>query len=134
MASMACDSEVRVDVKVSYAGLMSVDVNLNAAFDYNAVGTYVHEEGLDKIVLMNVDGISVPVSLEGSIGMCDMIYAEGDKIIIRSDSGKVSDVLRETFEEDGFIPLSMGDETYPMPEDMSEAFITAIEYIEVMDR
>lgn len=134
MASMACDSEVRVDVKISYAGLISADVNLNAAFDYDAVGAYVHDEEADYIILTAVDGISVPGSLEGSIGMCDMIYAEGDKIIIRSDSGKVSDVLRETFEEDGFITLSMGDEAYPMPEDMSEAFITAIEYIEVMDR
>jgi hypothetical protein len=113
---------------------MSVDVNLEAAFDYDAKGTYTHDEGVHTITLENLDGISVPGSLEGSIGMCDMIYAEGNKIIIRSDSGKVSDVLRETFEEDGFIPLSMGDETYPMPEDMSEAFITAIEYIEVMDR
>jgi len=131
MASMACDSEVRVDVKVSYAGLMSVDVNLNAAFDYDAEGTYVHEEGLDTIILRNVDGISVPGSLEGSIGMCDMIYEEGDKIVIQSDMGKVSEVLRETYEEDGFITLSMGDEVYHMPGDMSEAFITAIEYIEV---
>jgi len=131
MASMACDSEVRVDVKVSYAGLMSVDVNLNAAFDYNAVGTYVHEEGLDKIVLMNVDGISVPVSLEGSIGMCDMIYEDGNTIVIQSDKGKVSEVLKETFEEDGFIHLSIGDDVYNMSGDMSKAFITAIEYIEV---
>ena len=131
MASMACDSEIRVDVKISYAGLMSVDVNLNAAFDYNAAGMYVHEEGLDSIILVNLDGISVPASLEGTIGMCDMTYEGGDKIVIESDSGKVSEVLRQTFEEDGFITLSMGDEVYRMPADMSEAFITAIEYIEV---
>jgi len=131
MASMACDSEIRVDVKISYAGLMSVDVNLNAAFDYNAAGMYIHEEGLDSIILVNLDGISVPASLEGTIGMCDMTYEDGNKIVIESDSGKVSEVLRQTFEEDGFITLSMGDEVYRMPADMSEAFITAIEYIEV---
>lgn len=131
MASMACDSEIRVDVKVSYAGLMSVDVNLNAAFDYDAVGMYEHEEGIHTITLVNLDGISVPVTLGGSVGMCDMDYVDGDKIVIQSDEGKVSEVLKETFEMDGFLTLSMGDEVYRMPGNMSEAFITAIEYIEV---
>lgn len=134
MASMACDSQVRVDVKVSYAGLMSVDVNLNAAFDYDAKGEYTHDEEINTITLTNLDGISVPVGYEGAIGMCDMIYTdlEGDEaIVIQSDSGKVSEVLRETFEADGFLTLSMGGEIYRMSGDMSEAFLTAIEYIEV---